>query len=319
MKLDNSTVEQARNSDIIAFFEKYCGYTFATHGGVYRCKQHPSLAVKSDRRSWFWHSQNVGGFGPLDYLVKIENMPFRDAVAVVDPLSVTSGPSPSSPKPQAVAPQPPKTLILPEKAAMPLRLYKYLCNMRGLDSDIVNSLMQKGVLYEDRRGNVVFVGHDEQCKARFASLRGTHGDCSFRGDCAGSDKRYGFNMTACAPSERLYIFESAIDLISHASLEKALTGAWEQHHRLSLSGTSDTAIPLFLNKHPLINELVFCLDNDNAGREAAINMARKYTEKGLTTRLELPRGKDINEDLQAYKRHIQAEKRPKTRHHDASL
>ena len=46
MKLDNSTVEQARNSDIIAFFEKYCGYTFAQHGGAYRCKQHPRAMRK---------------------------------------------------------------------------------------------------------------------------------------------------------------------------------------------------------------------------------------------------------------------------------
>ena len=73
-------------------------------------------------------------------------------------------------------------------------------------AQIIQMLIQKEKLYEDKRNNVVFGGFDEQGKARFASLRGTHGD--FRMDCAGSDKRYGFNMAAYMPSERLYIFES---------------------------------------------------------------------------------------------------------------
>ena len=154
-------------------------------------------------------------------------------------------------------------------------------------------LIQKEMLYEDRRGNVVFVGYDEHHKPRFASLRGTYGDCGFRMDCAGSDKRYGFNM-AFSQSERLYIFESAIDAMSHASLDKT---AWKQHNRLSLAGTSDTAIPFFLNQHKTVKELVFGLDNDNAGREAAVNLARKYAAKGYYTRLELPPKKDFNEDL----------------------
>ena len=303
MRLDNNTVEQARNTDIIAFLEKYNGFAFAHQRGAYRCKQHPSLAVKNDRLSWYWHSQGVGGFGALDYLMKIENMAFRDAVAVISPISFDEQP-PTPPKPTVTPPQQPKTLILPEKAGVSLRLYDYLCKQRGIDGEVVNRLIQKEMLYEDRRGNVVFVGYDEQNKPRFASLRGTQGDCSFRGDCAGSDKRYSFTVADCSPSEPLYIFESPIDLMSHASLEKARTGAWEQHNRLSLACTSDTALIFFLNKHLFIKELVFCLDNDPAGLVAAANMMREYADKGYTTRLELPKGKDYNVDLLAYRQSL---------------
>ena len=229
----------------------------------------------------------------LDYLTKVENMPFRDAVGVVVgtiPADSTEYMPPQN-RASSHMPTQPKKLILPEKAGVPLKLYTYLCSKRGIDSDIVNSLMQKEMLYEDRRGNVVFVGYDEQGKPRFASLRGTHGDYSFRGDCSGSDKRYGFSVAATVPSERLYIFESAIDLMSHANLDKT---AWQQHHRLSLSGTSDTAMPFFLNKHKEVNELVFCLDNDAAGRDAAVSLAKKYADKGYYTRLELPQVYMIN-------------------------
>jgi len=312
MRIDDNILAQARTADVLAFLEKYNGFTFTHRGGEYRCKQHPSLAVKADRLSWFWHSKSIGGYGILDYLVKVENMPFREAVEVV------TGATPATAKPRQET-EPPKTLILPEKTSFSGWLYDYLCNKRGIDVNIVNTLIQKEKLYEDKRGNVIFVGHDEQGVARFASLRGTHGD--YRGDCLGSDKRYGFNAVF-APSERLYLFESAIDLMSHATLVNAVandTEAWKQHSRLSLAGTSDTAIPFFLNTHKEVKELVFCLDNDQAGQEAADVLVRKYAYKGYTVVNELPKRKDFNEDLQTLKEQIQAPKRTQSSHRDVDI
>jgi hypothetical protein len=304
--IDNKTIEQARNADIISFLERG-GLTFAQRGGAYRCREHESLAVKNDRLSWYWHSRGIGGHGALDYLIKAEGMRFREAVEAVTGVAPAAAP----PQPQR-KPEQPKTLILPERKGIPLRLYDYLCVKRDIDNGIVAALMRKGQLYEDRRGNIVFVGHDENGKARFASLRGTSGDCRFRGDCAGSDKRYSFHMGATVPSERLYIFESPIDAMSHASLEIAATGdtgAWKRQTRLSLAGTGDAALPFFLNQRPCVRELVFCLDNDEPGRDAAVTLARKWASRGYYTRLELPEGKDFNEDLQAHIRQIRAERR----------
>jgi hypothetical protein len=179
-----------------------------------------------------------------------------------------------------------------------LRLYDYLCGKRGIDSGIVDTLIQEKKLYEDKRGNVVFVSYDEYGNARFATLRGTY-DQVFRMDCAGSDKRYGFNMTL-SPSTRLYIYESAIDAMSHGSIENMVSDdkdAWKIHSRLSLAGTSDIALSFFLNKQRTVSELVFCLDNDPAGREAANLMAKAYADRGFDTRIELPVSKDFNEDL----------------------
>lgn len=291
--LDSKLIQDARSADMLTFLEKRSGFTFAHRGSGYRCRQHPSLTVKDDRLSWYWHSQGIGGYGALDYLMKMELLPFRQAVETVVGVDVVTA------QPQQEHEQS-RTLFLPEKRWNSLRLYAYLCQNRGIHSSIVNALIQDGKLYEDKRGNVVFVGFDEQGQARFASLRGTYGDGSFRMDCAGSDKRYGFCMAACVPSERLYIFESPIDAMSHASLETAIDGdrdAWRRDNRLSLAGTSDTALPLFLNQYPAVNELVFCLDNDRAGRDAAVTLARTYSDKGLHTRMELPSGKDFNEDL----------------------
>ncbi|MCL2817379.1 MAG: DUF3991 and toprim domain-containing protein [Clostridiales bacterium] len=313
--IDNKTIELARNTDLIAFFEQRFGFTFTNYGGAYRCKQHPSLAVKNDRLSWYWHSKRIGGHGVLDYLIKVENMPFREAVEAV------TGAALATAQPRQEVEQP-KTLILPEKAGIPIRLFEYLCLKRGIDGEIVNALIQEEKLYEDKRGNVVFIGHDENCKARFASLRGTYGDCRFRMDCPGSDKHYGFNMAACAPSDRLYVFESPIDAMSHGSLANAATGdkeAWERHSRLSLAGTSDAALIFFLNQRFFIKELVFCLDNDPAGCEASVMLAHKYAEKSFRTQIELPKGKDFNDDLIANLTKKARQKRTGLRHQGMSI
>ena len=260
-------------------------------------------------------------------------MAFREAVETIVPLCTTE-PTPSqksaSPNGRLASahnpsktvpppPEPPKNLILPEKAGLTLQLFQYLCNKRGIDSTIVNRLIQENQIYQDRRGNIVFIGYDQQGKARFASLRGTYGDCAFRRDCTGSDKRYGFVMTASASAtaqpDTLYIFESAIDAMSHASLANSRTGnknAWLQHNRLSLSGTADTALSHYLSTQPNIKELVFCLDNDPAGQEATNHLMRKYADNGYIVRSEPPASKDFNVDLLDYI----TKTRPKTQHRD---
>jgi len=294
MRIDDKTVENARNADMVGFFKKRCRYTFDTLRNAYRCKEHPSLAVNADRHAWFWHSKGIGGYGPIDYLIKIENMPFREAVEIVAGAKLIT-------LPVLFDTQQPPALLLPEKRGIPLRLYEYLCKKRGIDGWIVSALIQEEKIYEDFRGNVVFIGHDENKEPRFASVRGTYTEKGFRWDCAGSDKRYGFNMPT-PDSDQLYIFESPIDAMSHGSIDNIFRGnrdAWKRVSRLSLAGTTDTALPNFLKMYPQTKELVFCLDNDPPGLEAANAISRKYSGKGYYTRIEPPYCKDFNEDLAA--------------------
>ena len=110
--------------------------------------------------------------------------------------------------------------------------------------------------------------------------------------------------------------------MSDATLTNAATGdteAWKQDSRLSLSGTSDTALSFFLNKHPEVKELVFCLDGDLAGIEAAVSLTRKYQGKGYSAVTEPPQGKDYNEDLTEKIRLEKSLKNPVKMHKETSL
>lgn len=300
--IDKTILNNARSIDLIDFLERYKGFHFRPTIGEYRCTEHTSLAVKSDRLSWYWHSKGIGGYGAIDFLMKIEGFDFKEALTLL-----ADEPIP--------APLPPTTdiqrdFIIPEKAKSNRRAYAYLTITRGLDSKIVQELFQKEYIYEDIKGNAVFVGIDEQGKPRYATLRGTYTDKPFRMDYVGSDKRYSFCINGA--SSHLYTFESPIDCISHATLENTIqgnTGAYRADSRLSLGGTSGIALAYYLQRYSHINELIFCLDNDDTGRKRAIRLAREYADKGYYTRLELPTLKDYNEVLLQYRHEQKKQKR----------
>ena len=314
MYMDTDIINQARKTDMIDFLTKRNGFTFISKSGGYRCEQHPSLAVENNRLSWYWFSKDIGGRGVFDYLIKIEGMDFKTAFESVEGKNTFIQAAPQKEKP-------PVKLILPEKKGIAINLYKYLCITRGINNYIVNTLHDEGKIYENKDGNLVFVAYDENNNPKFASVRCTHAVRNVRWDCAGSDKRYGFNMTYSHTS-RLYIFESPIDAMSHASLEiinKGDNNAWKQQNRLSLSGISDKALSKYLEMHPFTKELVFCLDYDEPGIEAAEKLTKKYADDGFSTKIEQPTGKDFNDDLLAVTAQKRAEKSTKKHHNERDI
>ena len=84
---------------------------------------------------------------------------------------------------------------------------------------MIENCIRAGTLYESKEHhNCVFVGKDENNKARFASLRGTASH--FKLDISGSDKRYGFHIPAeIKDCSLLEVFESPIDAMSGASIK----------------------------------------------------------------------------------------------------
>lgn len=123
--------------------------------------------------------------------------------------------------------------------------------------------------------NAVFIGKDENGKARYANLRGTLGD--FKGEAYGSDKRHFFRLPVEKPSGSIHIFESAIDLLSYAIYMKCAGMEYRSENLISLAGVYQpkkdiekskfpVALSLFLEKHPEIDTIYLHLDNDKTGR-----------------------------------------------------
>lgn len=298
MKISEEQLERARNTDLVDMLSHY-GYSFKKTGSYYQCREHDSLVVYPDRRGFVWNSREISGATAIDWLMKVENMNFPSAVAELtgnQNLHIAQQAGGSA----AAAADKPKALVLPKRAENKYsRVCAYLIKTRCIAAEVVQAFMRSHQLYQDENGNCVFVGFDESKDPKFACVRGTLSDKQYRGDCKGSDKRYAFAMDG-SNKQKLYIFESPIDLMSHCTMVNQhfkSSDAFMAHSRLSLSGTSDVALEHYLMTHPDVRELNFRLDNDAAGHKATEELMAKYEKKGYIVHCMFAKEKDLNADL----------------------
>ncbi len=327
-------IQSAKSISMIDFLGREYGYTFERVGGYYRGKEHDSLMISRDERSWWWNSQNLQGRNVFDWLLQVENYKYNDVLEKL----IGSPDMPvyenqkalsysSAPKSNEILIQ--KEIDVPKKAdGKPGKAFAYLLKTRCIDPDIVSQLFHEKLIYQDVHGNVVFVGKDENDEIKFCERKITNTFLADKRDkngkkvftpmnVSGSDKRYSFNVSydnkAFPAAEGvLYVFEAPVDLLSHATFrmlnekkraekfgDKPNLNAWRNVNRLSLSGVSVTALDSYLERNPQINMIVFCLDNDHAGIDAATKYEKLYTERGYECKKLRPeRGKDWNEYLQ---------------------
>ena len=166
-----------------------------------------------------------------------------------------------------------KPFVLPARAKNNDYLYSYLTGDRALDRHTVDYFVSCGLIYEEKsHHNIVFKGNDVQGKTRFASMRGVfdRDGKAFKCDVAGNDKNYGFNIWY-GNSDEVMVFEAAIDLMSYVEIR----GDYETN-KLALGMLSDAPLATFLEEHPKVRKISFCLDNDEPGRKAADALMEKY-------------------------------------------
>ena len=103
----------------------------------------------------------------------------------------------------------------------------------------------------------------------------------------------------------MHLFESAIDLMSYATLQLFEGHDWRRDSLLSLAGVYKSkrknvvpiALEQFLKDHPRVNTLRLHLDNDEIGRGAVAGIV-----SGLNGRFQVydeppTCGKDVNDQL----------------------
>ena len=103
----------------------------------------------------------------------------------------------------------------------------------------------------------------------------------------------------------LYLFESAIDLLSYATLLKMKGRDWRQDAMLSLGGgfkqKQEFVIPMalsqYLQDHPGVHTLCLHLDNDEVGRDAAAGIMAGLGDSYEVLDRPPPSGKDVNDLL----------------------
>ena len=303
VQFDAAVIEQARQIDLLSYLQRYePGNLKRVAGNVYCTREHDSLKISNGK--WYWWSRGFGGFSALDYLMKVREFSFVEAVQ-----TLTGDMGDWKPPPPAVKKDEPKVLLLPPKNKDSDKVLQYLFG-RGIDYAIVQDCIADGTIYESADyHNAVFIGKDESGTPKYAACRGTMG--SFKRDASGSDKRYSFRLLAREPTSTVHLFEAAIDVLSYATYLKCERKDYRTANLLSLSGVyqpkkelAESKIPIalttFLNAHPQIKTIYLHLDNDKAGRLCTAALKELLQKDYKIVDAPPPVGKDVNDFLMSY-------------------
>lgn len=293
MYVSQESINRAKEMDLLTYLMNYEPYNLKKESSNSYCTvDHDSLKISNGM--WFWFSRGFGGKSALDYLIKVKGYTLPQAVEKINGRTIEKSPVFYFQPKQ-------KTLQMPALSEKTNKAFAYL-KSRGIHTDIIEYCINKKLILEtEKYHNVVFVGYDETGYVKYANLRGVASD--FKGEVYGSDKKYAFKICESPIPQRVRIFESAIDLLSHISLQIMSGRDWTKEAYLSLGGVSVNAKELpvqlkyFLDCNHQINTIYLHLDNDEAGKKATGNLINQlYNKYRIIVQMPVL-GKDINEDL----------------------
>ena len=286
---------RASEVDLVEFL-RHQGEKLIRSGPEYRLASDRSVTVRGNE--WYDHATEQGG-GPISFVQQFYNFSYPEAVTCL--LGGEQGTVHASvPKSKE---RPRKEFALPPANRDMRRVYAYLLKRRFLDRDVINFFVRAGLLYESceeinnrEYHNAVFIGKDETGTARHAHKRSLNSQGkTFRMNVEGCDLRYSFHHSGT--SNRLYVFEAPIDLMSFLSL---YSKDWQPHSYVALCGTSEHAMLWMLEQNPSLQHIVLCQDHDPAGIEANGRLTEVLRERGYNhVGVLQPEHKDWNEDLKA--------------------
>lgn len=296
-------IKKAKEMDLLTYLKNYEPDELVHFSGdTYCTKEHDSLKISNGL--WCWNSRGIGGKSAIKYLTDVKGYSFIDAVKIIVEKEKLQQPV------GAIAPKKKRVynLKLPPKSPTDDKVKEYLTG-RGIDESIIDYCLEHNLIFESLPyHNAVFVGFNEQNKPKYAAFRATENK-RIMGECAGSDKLYSFKLTN--DNSNIHLFESAIDLLSYATLVKMHGKDWQNVSMISLAGVytpkekiEESKIPkalvTYLKTHPYIEKIYLHLDSDYAGRLATktlkIILPTEYPNIEIVDN-PVPRGKDVNDFL----------------------
>lgn len=308
--VSKEVIDEVKKIDLLTYLQHYEPDELVHKSkGEYRTKTHSSLTISNGL--WNWFQGGVGGKNALDYLVKIKNMKFIDAVIYLSKLEHINDLKNDfqENKDKFKSEHQYNKLILPNRYKNNDRVISYL-KSRGIHEDIINKCIANDLIYEDTNHNVIFIGYDEDNKPRYAGARATN-NSRFMHDITGSNKAYSFTLDSHNQNHQVHIFEGAIDLLSFATLLLLNNVDYENYTLVSLAGVYQPAkiieeskipkvIERYLINHNNVNEIILHFDNDIAGKNATIAFQTVIPKRYKVISEPSPYGKDINDYLKKY-------------------
>lgn len=256
-EINDELIQKARNADLADYFQR-SGYECELRKNELHVKGYGGLFVNTQTNEWFCFSQqgnNRGGKNPVNCLTDVLGIDFKTAV---EQLSGGRLVYEKKQNQDVSFSERKRELVLPEKADNMKRVFAYLCQSRKISPELVSQLAHDGLLYQDTRGNAVFVHKDDNGKIIGAEIQGTSSFQRYKGVAAGtSDSVFAVKI---GEPKKCYVFESAIDLLSFKQL--ANQEKINNSVLVSMAGLKPNSIKKLAESGM---KMYSCVDNDEAG------------------------------------------------------
>lgn len=290
--------ERIKNEVSILDYVPLAGFTLKKIGnhGLYTTVEHDSLIIDPYKNCYWFNSRgdadSVIGFvtkyiynGDAKMAIKelsekLNNSDFSFNIAITPEASVEK----------------PKELILPPKNSDMRKVFAYLTKSRFINQEIVQDFVTQHMLYQDLKGNCVFVSYDNDIPV-FGCLRGTNTYKRFLGDLPGCNYQKGFFING--KGSELIVTESVIDAMSIMSILKEKGLDYKNYSFLSLSGVDkNNALKFHLDHNKKFQSVLLALDNDSAGKRISKLIIKEFADrKDLCITEHYPSSKDWNQEI----------------------
>lgn len=286
-----------------------CGFTIVRKGARYcSLKEHDSLMIDTQKNA-YWHNsvyqrgQRGGAGSVIDFALEFGNYNTvnealrglaleygieGEKAATVEYRQPEAANGEVRPKREA------GNLDLPARDENNNAVYRYLYHERKIEQSVIRYFLGKKMLYQDKRGNCVFVSD------RFACLRSTGGK-RFAIDVAGCDYNECFYFKPAQAADTVIVAESVIDIMSIMSDLARKNQKYTNFSYLALAGTNKLPSLFYhLAKDNGIKAVRLAFDNDEAGEKATNAAIEELERRGVAyTVTRSPQGKDWNDYIKA--------------------
>jgi hypothetical protein len=304
------------------------GYSYRASGNdSYTDVEHPdghpmsSFTYTKSKNVWNYHAGGFGGIGAWDYIKKIEGLTsprdieerLREVMGLDDPDRAAEVKQRAQERQEREELRTQYTRVnddgqfhLPPQSPTTNELRAGLCGRRGIDREILEFFIDRGLIYESNEPwtrndgttmyfhNAIFVARDKDGVPHAATYKylqpktdkDTGREYFPSGAVTHSDHQHYLPFYFSGSSTNMIVlFESVIDALGFLTLQKAKGRAWDSFSFVSFEGISaeyktvPNALKRILDEHPDLDKVVLAFDNDDAGMGAA-NSLKGLLERG---------------------------------------
>ena len=299
----------------------------------FRDTMHDSLIIDMKRNMFFWNSQGKKG-GCVQLYMELTNSSFREAVLKLMKdinldievpsysKTVVQNELSDQERHKSLYKQLKDLNFDSEENKKMIQTKAYLTKTRGLDSSIVDKMIQEKMIYQisDKYGpKVAFAGRKDNMILTSVCQRSVNPKNKFKGDFKDCNYNIGWfydpetngEFGAEGNSKKpLLAFEANIDMISYMSLLKECNIDYTKFAYIACSSINHEICIHETCKNKQYRAVRVLFDNDyeskeNWGKNKAISVAEKLTKSGIDAKAVIPdivNCKDWNDILVSYRR-----------------